>query len=46
MGGCQRQWVEWEETWFKGTEFEFGHTDLICVKAVVADGVPRHVAFF
>ena len=46
VGGCQRQWVEWEEAWFKGTEFEFGRTDLKCVNAVVADGVPRHVAFF
>ena len=43
MGG-QRQWVEGEQ-WLNETEFEFGRIDLQCVKAFVADGAPRHVAF-
>lgn len=34
-----------ENMWFKEPRFEFGRTDLSCVKAVAADGALRHVAF-
>lgn len=34
-----------ENMGFKEPRFEFGRTDLSCVKAVAADGALRHVAF-